>query len=532
MITTQTGTDRLDTATRERIDAIFAQWDRDDTPGVAIGIYHDGETAYTRGYGMANLEHGIPITPDSVFHLASVSKQFAGFAIALLWNEGTLDIDADIRQWVPEVPAFGGATITLRHLMHHTSGLRDQWSLLDLAGWRQEDLVTESDVLDLLARQRELNFAPGERYAYCNTGYTLMAVIVHRVTGKTLRAFCQERIFGPLGMTRTHFHDDHAEIVRGRTQAYIPRDEGGYRISIPEFDVVGATSLFSTVEDFVHWDRHFTTLQLTTPETMAAFLEPATTTDGTETHYGWGITTEEYRGITLVGHGGADHGYRSSFLHVPEHNIGVTIFANLSAISPGDLAHRVIDVLLEDALTPATDEPDASETGESPADLARFAGIYRNASEYMSLIISEDDGNLVSGRKTPMTLAHRSGTTFAVADYPWISLEFGDGTATLRYAATSVDLQRVADGPQPVGDPSRYEGTFTSAELGVTWTVATDGDRLILKRRKRDDTEIYPIGDGIALIEGGLGASDLVFDATGLRYSTDRLRNLHFTRDA
>ena len=336
----------LDADTALRIDAIFAEWARADSPGVALRIYQHGRVVYSRGYGMSNLEHGIPIVPNSIFHIASISKQFAGIAIALLADEGKLGVDDDIRTWLPEVPEFGGTTITVRHLMLHTSGLRDQSSLLEFAGWREEDLVADGDVLDMVSRQRELNFSPGERFLYSNTGYTLMSLIVQRLSGQTLRQFCEERIFGPRGMTRTHFQGDHCEIVPGRTQAYLRREGGGYKISIPEFDVAGATSLFSTVEDVFHWNEQFSTDRVTSKAVLEDFQRSGTTNDGKDIDYGWGIATNVYRGITLVGHSGADHGYRAKYQRAPAHGFGVAIFANYAAISPSTLARSVIDVML------------------------------------------------------------------------------------------------------------------------------------------------------------------------------------------
>ena len=196
---------------------------------------------YLRGYGMANFEYDIPITPSSVFHVASVSKQFTTFAVSLLVADGEVAWEDDIREYVPEVPDFG-QVITLRHLANHTSGIRDQWDLLGMAGWRFEaDVITQGDVLDITSRQTALNFPVGSEYLYSNTGFTLLAVVVERVSGQTLKEFTQERIFEPLGMSGTHFHDDHNTIVPNRAYGYAAVRGGGYRISIPDFDVVGGS---------------------------------------------------------------------------------------------------------------------------------------------------------------------------------------------------------------------------------------------------------------------------------------------------
>ena len=273
------------TVPTDRIDALFADWDRADGPGCAVGIVRAGELAYAHGYGMANLEHGIAIDKDSVFHVASISKQFAALALVLLERDGRLSLGDEARRYLPELPDFG-TPITLRHLLNHTSGLRDQWELLALAGWRPDDLKTDGDVFDLAARQRDLNFPVGAEWLYCNTGYTLAALAVPRVTGLSLRDFLHDRLFAPLGMARTHFHNDHNEIVAGRTQAYTPHEGGeDWRISLPVFDTTGATSLFTTVEDLARWVGQLAQWRATDDPILDTLLTPGVLNDGTVLDY-------------------------------------------------------------------------------------------------------------------------------------------------------------------------------------------------------------------------------------------------------
>ena len=241
-----------------KVDKVFEQWDKPDSPGCALGVYRDGQIVYKRGYGMANLNDDVPITPATVFHVASMSKQFTAASILLLAQQGKLSLDDDVHKYIPELPDFG-EPITLRHLLHHTSGLRDQWSLLDLAGWRySQDLITDDDVMSVLVRQKALNFKPGEKYMYSNTGFTLLAIIVKRVSGMSLREFTTKNIFQPLGMTHTHFRDDHEEIIKHDALGY---EQDGkdkpFRMNLTNFDTAGATSLHTTVEDLQLWDENF-----------------------------------------------------------------------------------------------------------------------------------------------------------------------------------------------------------------------------------------------------------------------------------
>jgi CubicO group peptidase (beta-lactamase class C family) len=239
-----------------QVDALFERWDRTDSSGCGLGIIRDGSLIYERSYGMANLEHHIPITSDTVFRIASTSKQFTAMGLLLLEQGGALSLDDDIRNYLPAMPDYG-RTITLRHLMQHSSGIRDYAESRYLMGFEDDDRFIEQEVLDLLARQKALNFAPGERYLYSNSGYLLLGEIVERGAGVTLRQFTEDRVLQPLGMHDTHFHDDYTEMIENRASGYAPREGGGFRMAESPFDLVGDGSLFTTVRDLFLWDQNF-----------------------------------------------------------------------------------------------------------------------------------------------------------------------------------------------------------------------------------------------------------------------------------
>ncbi|HEY4132314.1 MAG TPA: serine hydrolase domain-containing protein, partial [Gemmatimonadaceae bacterium] len=277
------------------IDKVFDAWRSTNGPGCAVGVGRNGNVMFERGYGMANLETGTPITPSSIFHVASVSKQFTAMSIMLLEHDGKLSVNDNIRKYLPEIPDYG-TPITIRHLLTHTSGLRDQWSLMYLQRGRfEEDRITEADVMDIVPRQTALNFTPGAEYLYSNTGFTLLGVIVKRVSGKSLRDFADERIFKPLGMTHTHFHDDYSMLVPGRTSAYEPRGNS-WRVSIPNFDVYGATSLFTTVGDLLTWEANFDNPTIADRTIVSRMEAPTILTNGDTSTYGFGLIAGTYRG--------------------------------------------------------------------------------------------------------------------------------------------------------------------------------------------------------------------------------------------
>ena len=367
-----------------RVDAVFARFARQDSPGCALGIFQNGAITYSKGYGSANLEYGVPITPTTPFISGSVAKQFTAAAIALLVEQGRISLDDDVRKYIPELPDYG-AKITIDQLVHHTSGLRDFWALVQVAGMRFDDGYTVADVIRLAARQKHLNFAPGTEYDYSNTGYIALGRIVQRVTGKSLRDFTAEQIFGPLGMTSTHFHDDHTMLVPGRASAYTPLPEGGYRINVWNNDIVGQGGLILTVNDLLKWDENFYTGKVGGPGFLARQLQQGKLANGTTLSYAFGLTVEEYRGLPLVEHSGSSGGYRTIISRFPTVHTSVVALCNTTEANSTMLSHQVADVVLEPTLSaPAqrATRPDTAATrviAPAARDLSGLAGRYYSA---------------------------------------------------------------------------------------------------------------------------------------------------------
>jgi len=470
------------------IDAIFREWDLPDSPGCALGVIRGGELVYARGYGSANLEYGLPIVPSSVFHVASVSKHFTATAIVLLAQAGKLDLDDDLRRHLPELPDLG-QPVTIRQALYHIGGLRDQWDLLALAGWRQADLKTNADVLDLATRQRELNFAPGAEWLYSNTGYTLAALIVERISGQSLRAFLAERIFAPLGMARTHFHDDHSEVVPGRAYAYVPRDGGGYSISIPPFDTVGATSLFTTVEDLTRWIGHLEAQRAAATPFWRELTTIGILNSGEPTGYALGLQIGAYKGAQIIEHSGGDAGYRAHFLWFPDEGLAIAILCNLSTMLPGRLARRVADCCFG-----RTPSPEPAESTCTPEELARLAGPYRHPATGFVLRLSIEDNTLKLGT---MPLAPLTGGRFRGSG---ATIEFTESDTGPRQlylsnpegkAPTLLGEAAPAATPTPA-DLAAYTGTYHCPELDVSYTLILKNDALIMRRRKMRDRNPSP----------------------------------------
>ena len=294
---------------------------------------------------MADLEHDIRITPASVFYVGSLSKQFTAMAIALLAQQGTIALDDDVRRYLPELSGYDTA-ITIRQLLHHTSGLPEYTPLLARAGWRPDAPFGNRDALDVVARERRLNFRPGDRFSYSNTGYTLLALVAERAAGVGLDELADARIFGPLGMRSTHFHSDASRLVNRRAYAYEPLAGGGFRLAPPVPARVGAGGIFTTIEDLALWDQNFYDGRVGGEVLIGQLTAPGTLNDGRPLEYAFGLEVRSYRGLRVAEHGGDLVGYHAYFTRFPDRRLSVICLCNLSTIDAGPLAHAAADIFL------------------------------------------------------------------------------------------------------------------------------------------------------------------------------------------
>jgi CubicO group peptidase (beta-lactamase class C family) len=371
-----------------RVDQIARSLTDENGPGFSIAIARDGETIYKNSFGLANLEYSIPNTQQTIFHIASVSKQFTAFSIAMLVSQGKLSLDDDIRKYLPEIHDFG-TPITINHLIHHTSGLRDQWNLLMIAGWRLDDVIRMDHIIKMMARQRELNFHPGAEFLYCNTGFTFLAEIVGRVTGTPFPEWTKQNIFEPLGMNRTLFYDDHEKVVENRAYSYYKPDSV-YKKRVLSYANFGATSLFTTVEDIMKWAANFETMTVGNPKVMAMMEEKFVLNNGDTIDYGFGQGIGEYKGLKTVSHGGADAGYRTTLIRFPEERVSIAVFSNLGSFSPNGFAYAAADEFLIDQLVEEPEDEDSENPGAPQASEDLFDRNTVKLADYAGRFYSEE----------------------------------------------------------------------------------------------------------------------------------------------
>jgi CubicO group peptidase (beta-lactamase class C family) len=530
------------------IDAVFAAYDSTHKPGCSLGVYRDGQIELARGYGMANLEYGIANGPHTVFRIGSTSKQFTAMAIALLAEQGKLSLDEDIRRFFPDLPDYG-EPVTVRQLIHHTSGLRDYLELAWLADWPES--YTDEEAVGMILRQQELNFPPGTEHLYSNSGYFLASRIVQKVTGMSLRAWADENMFQPLGMHDTHFHDDHRHIVKNRADGYAAADTGGYRISMTILDMVGDGGIYTTVNDLLNWERNFHDNRLGKGgQGLIELMEtPGTLKNGDTLDYAFGLGVGQHAGTREISHGGAFVGYRAGYNRYPEHQLGVAVFCNYADTNPTALARQVASLYLEagaeeDAATaPSTDAAAASNVIElSPAALTRVAGDYWNASQLMARAIVVEDGLLWydRGNGNRSRLDPLADGSFLMAGVSAVvKIGFEPGEAAVRAMTVEVagqdplHFKRLERVTPTAGELAALAGVYFSPELDHRQQFKVDGEALVAPRREGDEgfRPLFPdsfISDQGMMLEFQRDASGAV---NGFHLHSGRVRNVIYLRE-
>lgn len=517
-----------DPAFEVRVDSIFSRWNT-TTPGCAVGVSQKGRVLLTKGYGMANLEYGVPLGAGSVMESGSVAKQFTSAAIVLLQQDGKLNLDDDIRKYLPEVPDFG-TRITIRNLLTHTSGLRDQWGLLLLVGNPPSTQVhTLPLILHLVSRQQELNFTPGSEYLYSNTGYVLAAIIVQRVSGKSFAQFSKERLFAPLGMTHTEWRDDYQKVVPGRATAYQRRPDGSYATLMPFTNVHGNGGLLSTMDDLLKWNEALSNGTVPGGNAMVQALESRMRlTSGVTIAYALGLTHGTWQGRREVAHSGSTAGYSTYLTRFPDDGVSIAVWCNTAEANPTAAARRIAALLLPAA------RPAATPTAASAADAAPWTGRYRNdatddtfevAGGATGMTIRMPGGMSVATPAGPMTFRTTNAFTFAFsgtgAERTARVTDDEGSTSTFRFSETPTSV--------PLND---YVGTYHSPELDADYTIRTEGDTLVLRYAHFPPERLTPAyrdgfsgsGRSIRFVRGAGG------QVTELRIFAGRVRNVKFVR--
>ncbi len=520
----------------QAVDEIFRPFDNTRSPGCAVAVGHRGNTLLTRAYGMADLEHGAVNTPQTVFEPGSVTKQVTAAAAVLLALDGKISLEDDIRIYLPEVPDYG-ATITVRHLLNHTSGLRDWGSVAGIEGWpRTRRVHTHLHVLDIVSRQKALNYPPGEFYSYTNTGYNLLAILVERVSGKSLAEFTRERIFEPLGMTRTGWRDDFQRVVRGRAVAYGLRQGGEWVTLMPFENVYGNGGLLTTVEDLLRFTWNLDTGQVGGRRFLEEMHRQGVLNSGEVISYASGLQIGTYKGLPVVEHSGSTAGYRGHLARFPEQGLALAVLCNASTANAGGLLFQVADLYLGQALREQEPPPPPGVVVLRPEELQALAGTYRDLRTGAAVQISVREGGLWTQGRLFLPLgggrfASAGGGGSLMFDRP--GREGGRPSAVLSTPGQpGVRLEPVEPFPPGFTEWQAYVGIYLSDEAEATYRVVAEEGGLVLRDRWGQGTPLRPLypdafaGGGVTYVF----RRDDMGNVVAMSWSESRVWDLRFRR--
>lgn len=531
---------------QQQVDALFARWNHPGMPGAVVGVIRDGKVVLSKSYGMADIERKVPMSAQTVFTVGSNSKQFTAFSIHLLAQDGKLSLDDDIRTWLPKVPDFG-QPITIRHLLHHTSGLRDYFLLSLLTGWRSDDVITQDDAMALVRRQRTLNFAPGQEYLYSNTGYMLLAQVVERASGKPLAAFARERIFEPLGMKHTRFLHGYGTLVPARALSYVPSEEGGYRYMAVGDSADGAGGLVTTLGDLALWDRNFYDGRVGGMALVARMQAVGVLNDGKPIEYASGLLVDVHRGRRMVEHGGSINGFQAQLSRFPDQHCSVVVLSNAADLDIYRTVRSIADIYLDPQLPAAPAPPQApprvfKEVALDPARLDALAGFYALSPD-QSIDFTKENGRLMAratGQPKIPVFAYGERDFFAKGFDAQFTFDApgADGIVAggvLHRGGSDMPARRVARPRRSAEEMRKFTGDFYSDELQTVYSVAFDKGELMLNTSRgaiplEDDGKggfaaTFPFGD----IRYQCGAQAL---CSGFTVNNERARNVQFIRVA
>ena len=468
---------------QQKVDSMFGGMAK-NAPGSAVLVVKNKEIILNKGYGLANLEYGIPITPKTVFDLASLSKQFAGYAISLLVEQGKISENDDIRKYIPEFPEFD-QTITIKHLLHHTSGLRDWTSTLSLAGRSFEDVISFDHILRMAYRQKKLNFEPGSQYAYSNTGYNILAELVQRVTGVSFRTWTDQNIFQPLKMPDTFFLDNHREVIPNRARGYFQTEDGPYRNTPNNLTALGSSSLYATTDDLAKWVIHLMYPPDTLQPVVERMLQTDTLTNGEENTYAYGIDISEFRGTPWISHSGSWAFFRTYLVLLPEYDLSVVVLNN-NGKNASRIARKIASFYVPESHTQKKkDQIEKRKAVELPQSvLNAYTGTYKLGKGWY-VHLTKKDGTLwtraTNEEKFPMTAL--SDTVFSIKAYGNRTMRFykNESNKVTHLVYNDMVCPKVSDHiVYTLKNPEDYTGDFFSDELHTRYKVQMKDGQLYL----------------------------------------------------
>lgn len=527
----------------QAIDSIFSEWAKPNTPGGALGIIKDGKFIYAKGYGLANMEYDIPNSPSSVFRIASTSKQFTAACIVLLAEEGKLNLDTTLDTYFPDFPEYA-TKITIRHLLNHTSGIRDYLQLAYLKGVGDDDFYSDSDLMEWLVSQTELNFSPGDEHLYSNSGFWLLGQIVNEVAGMNMADFAQTNLFEPLGMNNTHFHNDHRQIVKNRASGYIPNGKDSHEISMTTLEMIGDGGIFTTIEDVKKWDDAFYNETVLSKSFWSMMTKQGVLNNGDVIDYASGLMISEYKGLKTIRHGGAFVGFGAELVRFPEQRLSIAIFANRGDANPSAMANEVADVMLKGKFITKDTKKEENPKNEVPKvefKLSQLEGEYEvEPGMAVSISIKNNSLNVLQRwNKSTYDIVKVSGNTFQEPEDKNLKFTFTNLEDGLSQTLNVLVGGREIKAPRKkLVDTSKVKledfiGTYFSKEMDVTYIFKlVDGNlkASIANKAVIAECTIYEIDKFVTQL-GLVRFQRTAGVVSGFELDAGRVKNLKFEKN-
>jgi CubicO group peptidase (beta-lactamase class C family) len=497
-------------------------------PGCAAAVSLNGEVVFEKAFGLAELEHNVPNTPQTIFESGSVAKQFTAASLVLLQQDGKLSIDDPVRKYIPELPDYG-VPLTIRHLLNHTSGLRDWGTVMSLTGaGRGDRVITQDLALDVITHQRALDFTPGSEYSYSNSGYNLAAIIVERVSKQKFAAFVEERLFKPIGMKNSSWRDDYQRVVPNRAQAYARQGNGPWRLNMPFMNVYGNGGMLTTVGDWMKWNAMLDSQSLGAP-LVNALETRGVLNDGRKIAYALGLEVDTYKGLKDVSHGGATAGYQTFLARYPDNKVSVGVMCNGTSPSAGGIAANITDEIF--GPYPETAKTEPAKISED--ELKKFVGVWRNEKTHMPARFVVENG---MPRWSGARLVPMGGGQFTAGgnelkftldkDGQLVSAEVIDSNREVRRFLPEKEWTPTA------ADMISFKGDWFSEEAGATFTVAVDADKLFITQRPATSLQMQPLYKDHFNVEGYVVwfTRDKNGNVDRMHVGASRMRDMPFVR--
>ena len=519
-----------------KIDSIFSEYN--NSPGCAVGVYSNGEILFKKGYGIANLDYDIKISPETVFDIGSVSKQFTAACILILENRGKLSLDDDIRKYIPEISEFKEGTITIRNLLHHTSGLRDYLTLMFLSGRSFDDSFTEQMGLDILTNQKELNFTPGTEYMYSNSGYLALAIIIRRVSDESIGDFAKKNIFDPLQMGNTFIYEDGTKVVKNRAIGY---SEQGYEYKREHhFDFLGGGDgqVYTTVEDFFKWNENFKSIKVGNSSFLDKMLTKGRLSTGDTIEYALGLTHGVYKNLKTIGHGGSWGGFRAHYVQFPDKDLAIAVMSNFSSVNTESKAMQIADLILDYKLDEITENTQNNtslkDTKIKPQEYinTQLIGKYEiQTGADLEISIKNDSLHVFqTWNSNSYNIINTTGNTYEIFNDNSLQFVFselkdnvtqqltviqnGDKTVCKRKEKINISTVNLQD----------YTGNFYSEELGVDYLISTEPGleiaQIVIQAKATDKEESETI-EQLKTIRNDVLKNASSFSSKAILYSQD-----------